>query len=201
MFHYISGIAAELLPGMAVIDCGGVGFQVNTSSYTLSQLKAGEKAKLYTYVYIREDTFEIYGFSGKSEKHCFEMLLGVSGVGPKAALAILSVNTPEGLVMSIVTGNEKAITAAPGVGKKIAQRVILELKDKMAKETESASFSVDPGFAAAPVSDRSKLSDASAALAVLGYSASEINMALKHVPVDDLSLEDIIKAALKQMMK
>ena len=201
MFYYINGIAAELMPGMAVIDCGGVGFQINTSSYTLSQLKVGEKAKLYTYVYIREDAMEIYGFSGKSEKRCFEMLLGVSGVGPKAALSILSVNTPEGLVMAIVTGNEKAITAASGVGKKIAQRVILELKDKMAKETESVSFA-DPGaFSASPGSDHSKLGDASAALAVLGYSTPEINAALKHIPVDELSLEEIIKAALKQMMK
>ncbi len=200
MFHYISGIAAELLPGMAVIDCGGVGFEVNTSAYTLSQIKAGEKVKLYTFVYIREDTFEIYGFSGKSEKHCFEMLLGVSGVGPKAALAILSVNTPEGLVMAIVTGNEKAITAAPGVGKKIAQRVILELKDKMAKETESGAIPA-PALQTVPVSDRSKLGDASAALAVLGYSTPEINAALKQVPIDELSLEEIIKAALKQMMK
>ena len=200
MFHYISGIAAELLPGMAVIDCGGVGFEVNTSAYTLSQIKAGEKVKLYTFVYIREDTFEIYGFSGKSEKHCFEMLLGVSGVGPKAALAILSVNTPEGLVMAIVTGNEKAITTAPGVGKKIAQRVILELKDKMAKETESGAIPA-PALQTVPVSDRSKLADASAALAVLGYSTPEINAALKLVPIDELSLEEIIKAALKQMMK
>ncbi len=200
MFHYISGVAAELLPGMAVIDCGGVGFQVNTSAYTLSQLRAGEKVKLYTFVYIREDTFEIYGFSGKSEKHCFEMLLGVSGVGPKAALAILSVNTPEGLVMAIVTGNEKAITAAPGVGKKIAQRVILELKDKMAKETESDAIPA-AAMQTVPVSDRSKLGDASAALAVLGYSTPEINAALKQVPIDELSLEEIIKAALKQMMK
>ena len=200
MFHYISGIAAELLPGMAVIDCGGVGFEVNTSAYTLSQIKAGEKVKLYTFVYIREDTFEIYGFSGKSEKHCFEMLLGVSGVGPKAALAILSVNTPEGLVMAIVTGNEKAITAAPGVGKKIAQRVILELKDKMAKETESGAIPA-PALQTVPVSDRSKLGDASAALAVLGYSTPEISAALKLVPIDELSLEEIIKAALKQMMK
>ena len=151
MFHYLNGVAAELLPNLAVIDCGGVGFEVNTSAYTLSQLKIGEKAKLYTYVYIREDTFEIYGFSGQSEKRCFEMLLGVSGVGPKAALSILSSNTPEGLVMSIVTGNEKAIMAAPGVGKKIAQRVILELKDKLAKETESVSFADTAAFTA-PVS-------------------------------------------------
>ena len=201
MFHYLSGVVAELYPNLAVIDCGGVGFEVNTSSYTLSQLKAGEKAKLYTYVHIREDAFEIYGFSGKSEKRCFEMLLGVSGVGPKAALSILSVNTPESLIMSIVSGNERAITAAAGVGKKIAQRVILELKDKMAKETESVSFSDAAAFTPAAVSDRSKLGDASAALAVLGYSAPEINAALKAVDTENLTLEEIIKAALKQMMK
>ena len=201
MFHYINGVVSELYPNLAVIDCGGVGFEINTSAYTLSMLKAGEKAKLYTYVHIREDAFEIYGFSGKSEKRCFEMLLGVSGVGPKAALSILSVNTPESLIMSIVSGNERAITAAAGVGKKIAQRVILELKDKMAKETESVSFSDAAAFTPAAVSDRSKLGDASAALAVLGYSAPEINAALKAVDMENLTLEQIIKAALKQMMK
>ena len=201
MFHYLNGIAAELLPNLAVIDCGGVGFEINTSAYTLGQLKTGEKAKLYTYVHIREDAFEIYGFSGKSEKRCFEMLLGVSGVGPKAALSILSVNTPESLVMAIVSGNEKAITAAAGVGKKIAQRVILELKDKLAKETESVSFADPAAFSAPVVSDRSKLGDASAALTVLGYSTPEINAALKGIDVEALTLEQIIKAALKQMMK
>ena len=200
MFHYLSGIAAELLPGMAVIDCGGVGFEINTSAYTLSMLKAGEKAKLYTYVHIREDAFEIYGFSGKSEKRCFEMLLGVSGVGPKAALSILSVSSPENLIMSIVSGNERAITAAAGVGKKIAQRVILELKDKIAKETDAVSFADTAAFAPAAAGG-SKLNDASAALAVLGYSAPEINAALKGVDTDALTLEEIIKAALKRMMK
>ncbi len=199
MFHYISGIASEVFPGMAVVDCGGVGFQINTSAYTLSQIKAGEKVKLYTYVYIREDAFEIYGFSGKNEKRCFEMLLGVSGVGPKAALSILSVNTPESLITSIISGNDKAISAAAGVGKKIAQRVILELKDKMAKEADSVA---GPAAFTVPVeSDRSKLGDASAALAVLGYSAPEINAALKSIPIEDLTLEQIIKAALKQMVK
>ena len=201
MFHYINGFAAELLPNLAVIDCGGVGFEVNTSTYTISQLKTGEKAKLFTYVYIREDTFEIYGFSTKSEKRCFEMLLGVSGVGPKAALSILSVNTPESLIMAIVSENEKAITAAAGVGKKIAQRVILELKDKLGKETELSSAAGAAAFAAPVQSDRSKLGDASAALAVLGYSTPEINAALKQIDTNELTLEQIIKAALKQMMK
>ncbi len=201
MFHYINGVVSELYPNLAVIDCGGVGFEINTSAYTLSMLKAGEKAKLYTYVHIREDAFEIYGFSGKSEKRCFEMLLGVSGVGPKAALSILSVSSPENLIMSIVSGNERAITAAAGVGKKIAQRVILELKDKIAKETDAVSFADTAAFAPAAAGGSSKLNDASAALAVLGYSAPEINAALKGVDTDALTLEEIIKAALKRMMK
>ena len=200
MFHYISGAVAELLPGAVVIDCSGVGFQINTSAYSLSQLKAGETAKLYTYVYIREDIFEIYGFSTQSEKHCFEMLLGVSGVGPKAAVAILSVNTPEGLVMAIISENDKAISAASGVGKKIAQRVILELKDKMAKETAEVSFK-DVSFTPQPVGTPGKLGDASAALAVLGYSTAEINAALRNIDIEALSLEEIIRAALKQMVK
>lgn len=200
MFHYISGVAAELLPNAAVIDCGGVGFHINTSAYTLSQLRTGEKAKLYTYVHIREDVFEIYGFFSQSEKRCFEMLLGVSGVGPRAAISILSVLSPENLVMAIISEDEKAIVAAPGIGKKIAQRIILELKDKMAKETDSISFAGLP--AAAPVaSDGSKLSDATAALMVLGYSTAEISAALKKIDTAALTLEEVIKAALKQMMK
>ena len=200
MFHYINGIVAEMLPNIAVIDCGGVGFQINTSTNTLSQIKSGEKAKLYTYVHIREDIFEIYGFSSTSERRCFEMLLSVSGVGPKAALSILSVNTPEGLVMNILSENEKAITAASGVGKKIAQRVILELKDRMAKETISASIP-ETMLPTQIASGTGKLSDASAALSVLGYSAGEINYALKSIDTNTLSLEEIIKAALKAMIK
>jgi len=200
MFYYINGIVDELLPGIAVIDCQGVGFQVNTSAYTISQLKTGEKAKLYTYVYIREDLIDIYGFSSKSEKHCFEMLLGVSGVGPKAAIAILSVNTPEGLVMSIISENDKAISAASGVGKKIAQRVILELRDKMAKETESISMQ-DMTFKPQTPVGSNKAGDAAAALAVLGYSSAEINAVLKTIDLEALSLEDVIKSALKKMVK
>ncbi len=201
MFHYLSGVVAELYPNLAVIDCGGVGFEVNTSSYTLSQLKAGEKAKLYTYVHIREDSFEIYGFSGKSEKRCFEMLLGVSGVGPKAALSILSVNTPESLIMSIVSGNERAITAAAGVGKKIAQRVILELKDKVSKEM-NGSVPEMPSFAAAPSGNAAPaVNDALAGLTVLGYSSAEIAPVLKRIDTRDMTAEQIIKTVLKQMVK
>ena len=108
MFHYISGQVAEMLPGLAVIDCGGIGYEINTTAYTLGQLKMGEKAKLYIYTYIKEDAFSLFGFAGKSEKRCFEMLIGVSGVGPKAALSILSSMTPENLMMNIISGNDKA---------------------------------------------------------------------------------------------
>ena len=201
MFHYINGIVAELLPNLAVIDCGGVGFAINTSAYTVSQLKTGEKAKLYTFVYIREDCMDIYGFASKSEKHCFEMLIGVSGVGPKAAVAILSSSVPENLVMNIVSGNEKALTSAPGIGKKIAQRIILELKDKLAKETAEISFQDFSSFSAVSASGNTKINDATAALTVLGYSSSEIASALKKIDIENLGLEEIIKAALKQMIK
>ncbi len=200
MFNYINGVVAEILPNLAVIDCGGVGYELNTTAYTISQLTSGEKAKLYTYLHVREDCFDLFGFASKSEKHCFEMLIGVSGVGPKAALSILSACSPESLMMNIVSGNEKALTAAPGIGKKIAQRIILELKDKLAKETDSISFRDVVPASAVNVGD-SKYNDAAAALAVLGYSAAEINSALKNVPIEELSTEEIIKAALKQMMK
>ena len=200
MFNYISGTVEELGPNFAVIDCGGVGFQINTSAYTVAGLKTGERAKLFTYVHIREDIFEIYGFSSKSEKHCFELLIGVSGVGPKAAVAILSAGSPEDLILAIVSGDEKSIMAAQGVGKKIAQRVILELKDKLAKDTESISFT--GGGTPVPVfRDGGKRGDVAAALAVLGYGTPEINAALKNVDLDNLSVGDAVKAALRQMMQ
>ena len=119
---------------LAVIDCNGVGYAVNTTTNTLSRLKLNDRAKLYISECIKEDSFDLYGFATLSEKRCFEMLLGVSGIGPKAAQAILCAATPEGLALAIMNGDDKAITAAQGVGKKIAQRVILELKDKVSQE-------------------------------------------------------------------
>lgn len=199
MFYHLDGKVAELGHGMAVIDCNGVGYLVNTSLNTLSRLKNGEKAKLYISESVREDAFELFGFATKSEKRSFDLLIGVSGVGPKAALSILSAHTPEALTMAILSGDEKALTVAPGIGKKIAQRVILELKDKLAKESEDFELPVRPGTAVPAGED--KLSDAAAALGVLGYGTAEINYALKGVDVSALSTEEIIKAALKNMMK
>ena len=122
MFYYIQGIVAHVAPYLAVLDCSGVGYACKTTNHTLAALTRGKSAKLYTHLYVREEIMELYGFISESELNCFEMLIGVSGVGPKAALAILSSNTPEGLATAIVSGNEKALTSAPGIGKKIAQR-------------------------------------------------------------------------------
>ena len=195
MFYYVNGTVAETGPNLAVIDCGGVGYACTTTNYTLSQLKKGERAKLYTHLHVREDIFELYGFSSQAELNSFRMLIGVSGVGPKAALSVLSAATPQ----SIVTGDEKALTAAPGIGKKIAQRIILELKDKLAKE--QSSFSAQGG-GAVPVSlPGDKGNEAAAALAVLGYGSQEISLALKGVDMDALPLEEIIRQALKKMVR
>lgn len=200
MFEYLSGNLAKVGPNLAVIDCGGVGFACRTTNVTLAALERGKPAKLYTYLNIREDAMELYGFASESERSCFEMLIGVSGVGPKAALSILSSATADQLALSIITGDEKALTAAPGVGKKIAQRIILELKDKLAKGQLGATGE-SYGGTGVTVIPENKTSEAGAALAVLGYSAPEIAAALKGIDMESLTLEQIIKQALKRMVK
>jgi len=201
MFYYLEGTVAEILPGLAVIDCGGVGYACMTTNNTLASLKKGQKGKVYTFLNVGENVFGLYGFATQNELNSFKMLIGVSGVGPKAALAILSSGTPETLAMAIVTGDEKALTAAPGIGKKIAQRIILELKDKMAKETSGGlDFSGGKGTPA-PALFSNKATEAAQALAVLGYTTQEVQMALKGVDVENLSLEDIIRQSLKKMVK
>lgn len=199
MFYYVSGTVGHVEPYLAVIDCGGVGYACRTTTYTLSTLKKGDKAKLFTYLNVREDAMELYGFGSQEELTLFQQLISVSGVGPKAALSILSSSTPANLALSIITGDEKALTCAQGIGKKIAQRVILELKDKLAKgQTVAVGGAVAPAVMVIP---ENKLSEASAALAVLGYSQAEINVALKGIDLDGQSLEQIIRQALKKMMK
>jgi len=201
MFYYLEGTVAEILPGLAVIDCGGVGYACMTTNNTLAALKKGQKGKLYTFLNVGENVFGLYGFATQNELNSFKMLIGVSGVGPKAALAILSSGTPETLAMAIVTEDAKALTAAPGIGKKIAQRIILELKDKMAKETAAGlDFSGGKG-AAAPAIFSNKATEAAQALAVLGYTTQEVQMALKGVDVENLPLEEIIRQSLKKMVK
>lgn len=200
MFYYLNGTVAHMGPYLAVIDCGGVGYACRTTNTTQAQLRVGEKGKLYTYLHVREDAMELYGFATQEELNLFQLLLSVSGVGPKAALSILSASTPTNLALSIITGDEKALTCAPGIGKKIAQRVILELKDKLAKG-QTIGGGETYGGTGVTVIPENKLSEASAALAVLGYSQGEIGAAIKGIDMDGLTLEQIIKEALKKMMK
>ena len=199
MFYYLEGSVAELEPNLVVLDCGGVGYALNTTATTLASLSRGASARLYVSESIREDAFDLYGFYTKSEKLFFEMLTSVSGVGPKAALSILSANTPEGLALAVASGNEKALTVAAGIGKKIAQRVILELKDKIAKDSglSAESFSAP----AAPAADNTAVGDAVAALTVLGYGSNEIAQVLKTTDTSGMSTEQIIKTVLRRMVK
>ena len=201
MFYYLDGTVAEIAPFLAVIDCGGVGYACKTTNNTLSRLKKGQRGKLYTYLHVAEGIFDLYGFATQNELSSFKLLLGVSGVGPRAALAILSTGTPESLAMAIVTGDEKSLTAAPGIGKKIAQRIILELKDKMAKESAAAGLDFSNGMSVNAVSFTSKATEAAQALAVLGYTSAEVAAALKGVDVETLPLEEIIRQSLKKMVK
>ena len=174
MFYHINGVVTDIEPNLVVLECGGVGYALNASLNTISSVRTGERVKLYTYEIIREDVHDLYGFASKSEKHCFELLLAISGVGPKAALSILSSNTPDGLALAVLNGDEKALTSAPGIGKRIAQRILLELAR----------------------------SDAIAGLTVLGYSMPEINAALRTLPsIEGMSADQIIKAALRAMMQ
>lgn len=198
MFYHLEGTVSEIAPNLVVLDCGGIGFALNATINTISYLKTGEKAKLYIAEAIGESNFDLYGFYSKSEKRCYEMLVSVSGIGPKAALSILSYNTPDGLALSILNNDVKALTVAPGIGKKIAQRVILELKDKISKEMDNPVL--DLSVVNLPAGGDKQVSDAIAALTVLGYSSSEVGQVLKRLDTSGMSAEEIIKAVLRQMV-
>ncbi len=199
MFNYLIGTVTEIEPNLAVLECAGIGFSMSVSLNTVRDLKLGEKAKLYVVESIREDAFDLYGFSSKAEKRCFALLTGVSGVGPKAAMGILSCVTPDGLVAAVLNGNEKAITAAPGVGKKLAQRILLELKDKVGKIDGIDTAMAEIPTVSVPAGDKN-LSDAISGLLVLGYAQQEINSALRGLDTSQMTSEQIIKAVLRQML-
>lgn len=199
MFYYLEGTVAELEPNLVVLDCAGVGYALSATANTVAAVGRGERCRLYVSESIREDAFDLYGFYTKYEKQFFEMLTSVSGIGPKAALSILSANTPEGLALAVASGNEKALTVAPGIGKKIAQRVILELKDKISKDSALSGESF--AAPAAMPSDNSAVGDAVAALTVLGYNSNEIAQVLKTTDTNGMSTEQIIKTVLRRMVK
>lgn len=196
MIYYVSGPVAVIEPGLAVIDCNGVGYGCRVTGYTAAQLKLNQNAKLYITESIREDAYELYGFESREEQRCFELLTSVNGVGPKAAMAILSAGGPQNFTLAVMTGDEKLLTAAQGVGKKIAQRIILELKDKIGGGME-LDFSGVKSAAPAPQGNNATL--ANAALQELGYSTSEIAAALKGVD-PNASTEEMVRHALRAMV-
>ncbi len=208
MFYYISGKLAMANPSTAVIDAGGVGYKLTISENTYNSLPPrhtvdAPTAKLFTYMAVREDGIELFGFASEQELSSFKLLLTVSGVGPKAAISILSLLTPEKFALAVCTEDRKTISKANGIGPKTAARVILELKDKLMKETDlseaaQASFTES----ASPTRTNSgKLSEAQDALMVLGYSRSEALNVLKNIDTQSLGLEEIIKKALTLLMK
>lgn len=197
MFYFIRGTVAHMAPGLVVIDAHGVGYALNTSYLSASSVKTGDTATFYTYLYVREDIFDLYGFATQEELTCFKQLIAISGVGPKAAAAILGVVTPQKLALAVVTGDEKALCQAPGIGKKLAQRIILELKDKMAKnQLESAS---EAEGLPADLPSGGALDDALAALTVLGYARAQALAALKGADAAAMSVDELIRTALKKL--
>ena len=206
MFYYISGVLAYANPTTAVIDAGGVGYKLTISENTYNSLPPrhtveSPTAKLFTYMAVREDGIELFGFANEAELSSFKMLLSVSGVGPKAAISILSLLTPEKFALAVCTDDRKLIAKANGIGPKTAARIILELKDKLMKVTdigEAASASIE---SVSVPTNAGKLAEAQDALLVLGYSRSEALNVLKTIDTQTLGLEEIIKRALKLLMK
>lgn len=206
MIYCLTGtlIHVDTLAYVAVIDCGGVGYKVNVTSNTLTKLPlSADKpvdVRLYTHMQVREDGIDLFGFFSTEELSMFKLLITVSGVGPKAAMSILSLLTPEKLSMAIASEDAKAIAKAPNVGPKTAARIILDLKDKIAKNLPVSS-GTDTGIRVdtAPLTS-GKLEDAQAALLVLGYAKPEVTKALAKVDTS-ASLEDIIRAALAVLMR
>jgi Holliday junction DNA helicase RuvA len=198
MFSYLNGTVAELEPNAVVIDVGGVGFACNASINTIARLQVGGIAKICTHLNVREDALELFGFYDKEELMTFKLLTAISGVGPKVALSILSAVSPAELAVAVTTGDDKPILAASGVGKKLAGRIILELKDKIAKSSIDVSeISRNTYVPQASGADK----EAAEALSALGYGRDEIGAALRGVETSGMSVEDIIKLALARLMR
>ena len=199
MFYYVKGILAYCDPNCAVIDAGGVGYKMTISQNTFSALpKLGESAKLYSWLSVREDGVELFGFAKEDELSAFKLLIGVSGVGPKVALGVLSFLTPEKLALAVSSEDSKTLAKANGVGSKTAARIVLELKDKMSATGSSDNTGDIVTTGGAP---SGALADATEALTVLGYSRSDVNAALRGVNLNGMSTEDIIRTAMKQLMR
>ena len=199
MYYYISGEYVHTDFGFVVVDCAGVGYKIYVSSTTSGRIgKLHDKVKLYTYLQVREDAMDLYGFHSLAEQSAFLMLISISGVGAKVAMNVLSTFSAEDFAVIVASSDHKALTRAPGIGSKTAQRIVLELKDKISMDTsDAASLSKPIGGSSAA---NSNLSDAITSLAVLGYSKSEAAAALKDVDPTE-TVESMVKYALKALLR
>ncbi len=196
MIYYVSGPVTVLEPGLAVVECGGVGYGCHVTAYTAAQLRLNQPAKLYITEAIREDSFDLYGFSSREEQKCYALLTSVNGVGPKAAMSILA-SGPQNFTLAVMTGDEKMLMAAQGIGRKISQRIILELKDKVGGGDLELDFTGGPSVPAPQ--NQGSAAMANAALQELGYSPAEIAAALKGAD-PAASTEELIRYALRAMV-
>ncbi len=195
MIYSVRGNLILMDAGFAVVECGGVGYRVQTSVTTQKTLKLNSEVMLYTHMNVREDAMELFGFSSKGELSTFKLLIGITGVGPKVALAILSELSSEQIAMCVSAGDSKTLTRANGVGPKLAQRIVLELKDKIKGVVDTSGFEPDKGTV---IADTGNVSKAVAALAVLGYSAADVTPVLSRLD-PNMSVEAMIAATLRQM--
>ena len=208
MFYYIKGKLAHLDPTYAVVDAGGVGYKLTISASTHSQMpphrsvSEAPEVTLYSYMAVREDGIELFGFATEEELESFKMLITVSGVGPKAAISILSLLSPQKLALAICTDDKKTISKANGIGPKTAARIVLELKDKLKKVTvldgDDAVLADDLDMMSG---NSDKRSDAISALTVLGYTRSEAESVIRKIDISSLEVDDIIREALKKLMR
>lgn len=206
MFYYINGKLALKENGTAVLDVGGVGYKLTISGTTYDALPAAnsltgeaKQVKLFTYLAVREDDIELFGFYSNEELSAFKMLISVSGVGPKAAMAVLTLLTPEKFALAVCSEDTKMLSKASGVGAKTAARIVLELKDKLSKENPDKTAKAD--FLTSSGVQHSNLTEAQDALIVLGYTRAEATSALKGIDISGLELGEIIRLALKKLMK
>lgn len=194
MIYSLQGELTHWEAGLAVIECGGVGYACRTTMNTISKIRESGKAKLFTYMHVTENSLDLFGFADSAELASFRQLISVSGVGPKAALSILSDITPSKLALCIATGDSKTLTKSPGIGTKIAQRIVMELKDKVAKEQKFTSAEI----ADVPMSSGNNLTEAITALQTLGFNPAQCAAALSGAD-PDASVEELIKYGLKNL--
>lgn len=201
MYSYIKGVLTEMMDDTIVVETGNIGYNILVPGQVLDYLPSiGEEVKIYTYTYVREDQIGLFGFLTRDDLSVFKLLIGVSGIGPKGALAVLSAMSADDLRFAVLGDDAKAIEKVPGIGKKTAQRLIIELKDKLSLEDAFESALEKSTTPAVPLEKNDLRSEAILALTALGYGAQEATRAVRAVPVDEnTEVETILKEALKQM--